>query len=97
MKNKTLINYLAQSCHYAQEHIGDFSVWSKELADREKRLGCTSYQVACFISQNTIDGHLGVDWHIILDELIETTPAVKTVEQWETIIADKASLFGGWK
>lgn len=93
MKNK-LLNYLAKSCHYAQEHIDDLDAWDN--LERPLQLTCVSYQVACFLAQNTIDGlEEGVESDIILDELVELP--LKSENQWEKVINQKAKLCGGFK
>jgi hypothetical protein len=79
---------------YSQEHIDDSDAWSTDPTYRENLLQCTSFQVACFLAQNTVDGSDGVEWDIVLQELVEHP--MKPVEEWERIINDKAVLFGGW-
>lgn len=95
MKNIKLIDFLAQACHYAQEHIDDADAWGVDKDTRENLLQCTSFQVACFLSQNTVDGNQGVDWDVVISQLVEH-PA-KTIKQWEVIIAELAKQYGGWK
>lgn len=91
-----LEQFLAKSCHYAQEHIGDAEAWSMDTLNRHRLLQCTSYQVACFISQNTVAGGSGVDWDVVITELVANDPPVKTEAQWREIIAKIASEYGGW-
>lgn len=90
----TLDKMLAKACVYSQEHIDDKEAWSTDAADREDHLQCTSYMVACFLSQNTRDGDAGVDWDVVLLELVEHP--MKSEEAWAKIINDKAESLGGW-
>jgi len=90
-----LVTMMAQACMYAQNHIDDLQAWSVKAADREHLLQCVSYQMACFIAQNTGKGGQGVEWAVILEELIEH-PA-KTEAEWEKILNEIALEYGGWK
>ena len=65
IKSKVLLDFLANACYYAQEHIDCPDAWDKSKGYRENLLQCVSYQVACFLSQNTVDGGEGVDWDAI--------------------------------
>ena len=56
---KNLETFLAKSLHYAQEHCGDPQAWSMNHEDRANRFECVSYQVACFLAQNTVNGGQG--------------------------------------
>ena len=88
----TLLKYITRSCYYAQEHfLSDTCTLQKE----ELRLAmeATSYQVSCFIAQNTAFGYHGVDWDIVLDELVSD---LKTESEWKKIIVTKVRLYGGW-
>lgn len=89
---KNLIEFLAKACYYAQSHIDD---WDVENTDREQLLQCNSYQVACFLSQNTVEGNNGVEWDVVLNELVEHP--MKSVEQWEKIITNLIKQLGGFK
>lgn len=93
MENSNLVPYLAQSCSYAQEHIDDLEAWPSLPAERSQLLQCTSYQVACFISQNTRFGKEGVGWEVVIEELVKH-PA-KSTSEWETIIQDIVNEYGG--
>lgn len=95
MKNIKLIDFLAQACYYAQEHIDDADAWGIDKVNRENLLQCTSFQVACFLFQNTVYGNQGVGWDVVIAQLVEH-PA-KTIEQWKIIIAELAKQCGGWK
>ena len=88
-----LIDFLSKACMYAQEHIDDASAWNGE--QREDRLQCTSYQVACFLAQNTTLGHHGVGYDVILNELTEHP--MKTEKEWKTILKGIVKELGGWK
>ena len=92
-----LLDYLAKSCHYAQEHCHDPDAWSMDRAERTALFQCVSYQIACFIAQNTVHGDDGVDFAIILEELINTNPPMKSESHWKKIISQIADDFGGWK
>lgn len=90
-----LRRYMAQACHYAQEHINDLAAWPSDASDREYLLQCTSYQMACFLAQNTVYGSEGVDWDIVIKELVKHPG--KLTEEWEAIIESVAQSMGGWK
>ena len=85
---------LAKACAFAQAHIDDQEAWPPDEVDREMLLQCTSYQVACFLSQHTRDGRHGVEWSVIIDELVERP--MKSQKQWRKIINDLAADLGGW-
>jgi hypothetical protein len=84
---------LAKMCHYAQEHVGDPEAWDHSKGALETLMQCTSYQVACFIAQNTVGGRAGVEWDIVLKELCEMP--VKSEKKWEKIINKMIKLYGG--
>lgn len=88
-----LIDFMAKSCYYAQEHIDDLDAWDKH--ERDTNLTCVSYQMACFLAQNTREGREGVDCNIILEELIEHP--LKEEKEWKKILNEIADDFGGWK
>jgi hypothetical protein len=88
-----LIDMLAKSCYYAQEHIDDKDAWRDE--NRESHLTCISYQIACFLSQYTVCGKEGVDSTVIISELCSRP--MKTEAQWKKIINVMAEKYGGWK
>ena len=81
---QSLVELLAQLCAYAQEHVNDKDAWPTDPESRSSLLQCTSFQVACFIAQNTILGDDGVEADVVLDQLIQY-PA-KTIEQWKAIL-----------
>lgn len=83
MTKKTLIETLAKICHYAQDHIDDSDAWNITYSNRENLLQCTSYTVACFLSQNTQKGKEGVEWSVVIDELVEHP--MKSIDEWKTI------------
>jgi len=89
-----LVNFMSKACHYAQEHISDPDAWSMKEEDRENMLQCVSYQMACFFAQNTINGNNGVEWEVIINELIGKT---KSEKEWEKILNKIAKELGGWK
>ena len=90
-----LIEFLAKNCYYAQEHIDDPQAWDINDYDRENRLQCVSFSVACFLSQNTVDGVDGVEWHIVIDELVKHP--MKSEKEWTRIIKKKVKELGGLK
>jgi hypothetical protein len=79
-----LVPFLAQMCAYAQEHVNDADAWPIDPASRSSYFSCTSYQVACFIAQNTIFGSDGVEADVVLDQLIQR-PA-KTESEWRIVL-----------
>lgn len=91
----SLTSYLARSCYYAQEHIDDADAWDTSPDYRENLLQCVSFQVACFLAQNTVEGCDGVDWNVVIPELREHP--MKSLEAWNKIIEDHAVALGGWK
>jgi hypothetical protein len=93
--NLDLVGHLAKWCSYAQEHIDDLEAWPSGIADREDLLQCTSYQVACFVAQNTKYGHGGVPFDVVLPHLAEH-PA-KTPAEWEAILRQVIAAYGGLK
>jgi len=92
MKLSTMI---AKACHYAQSHIDDLDAWPKGEAERENLLQCTSFQVACFLAQNTVQGKEGVEWEVVIGDLVKHP--MKSEKQWEKIINKLAKELGGWK
>jgi len=99
----SLLDFMAKACHYAQEHVGDPNAWGKNIEDREGYLQCVSFQMACFLSQNTVNGKDGVDWSIVIEELTSQNSInvygmmVKSVKEWKKILQDIADDLGGWK
>ncbi len=102
-KNNKLLDFMAQACHFAQDHIGCPDAWPGDPNDRENMLQVVSYQMACFLSQNTLYGDTGVEWDIVIDELVDNTQnddgiMAKSVDEWKKILNDLAmNEFGGWK
>ena len=92
---ENLIEFLAKACYYAQSHIDDGEAWDTSHCNREQLLQCVSFQVACFISQNTVDGGEGVEWCVVIDELVEHP--MKSEKQWEKIIKKLIKEYGGFK
>jgi len=90
-----LVTFMAKACHYAQSHIDDEAAWPVEPAEREDYLQCVSMQMACFLAQNTPLGNGGVEWDVVLGELVEHP--MKSSNQWEKILNQKAKELGGWK
>ena len=94
-QQKLLLTFMAKACSYAQEHIDDLQAWPSDETERARLLQCTSYQMACFLAQNTENGHYGVEWEVVLDELVQHPR--KPVTQWKKILLRKVKDFGGWK
>jgi hypothetical protein len=91
---RALVDFLAKACAYARQHIDDADAWPDDPDFREKSLQCVSFQVACFLAQNTSEGDEGVDCDVVLALLIEH-PA-KPEKTWRTIINGLAFDLGGW-
>lgn len=89
-----LIDFLAQACHFAQEHIDDEDTWTTDADWRTRHLMCVSFQVACFLSQHTVEGRGGVPYDVVLDELVQHP--MKTEQQWRTIIRQRVADLGGF-
>jgi hypothetical protein len=93
-------NILSKMCHYSQDNIRAEDMVDGEFEKPENQrfrascLACTSYAVACFIAQNTVAGHSGVESDIVLEELVEGN--VKSIEEWEVIIQEVVDLYDGW-
>jgi len=97
-----LVDFMAKSCHYAQEHCGDPQAWPVKLQDREYLLQCVSYQMACFLAQNTVSGGGGVECDVILKELSSTEKnkygfMIKSIGEWKKLLNKIAKELGGWK
>ncbi len=88
-----LLTMMAKACHYAQQHIDDLESWT-DPQTREYMLECTSYQMACFLAQNTAEGRHGIEWDVVYDDLL-AQPG-KTEEQWADILGGIAKELGGW-
>lgn len=87
---KDLELFMAQMCHYAQGHVSNPDLDHIHI---EYMMQCTSFQVACFLAQNTVEGTNGVEWEIVHKELCMPE---KSVEEWQKIINSCAKDFGGW-
>jgi len=103
-KDEELLDYLAKMCEYAQEHIGCSDAWPMDRESRENRLQCTSFAVACFLAQNTVEGHNGVEFCIVLEELAKVPKKLKKGEffcrsekWWKKTIQKIVDDLGGWK
>jgi hypothetical protein len=99
---KELVDFMAEACHYAQEHIGDPDAWPTDTAKREELLQCTSFQMACFLAQNTVTGGIGVEWEVVINKLASNKTAkngmmVKSIAEWKKILNKIANDLGGWK
>lgn len=90
---KELIDFMAEACHYAQEHVDDSEAWQDH--HREFYLTCASYQMACFLAQNTKYGHSGVESDVVISKLCERP--MKSVKQWKKILEYHVTELGGWK
>jgi hypothetical protein len=99
---ESLLQFMAEACYYAQSHCGDPDAWHKDAEHRMQLLQCVSFQMACFLCQNTIEGHGGVEWEVVIDQLIDPTldsngMMVKDVVEWKKILGDIVDDLGGWK
>lgn len=107
-KTDYLLQFMAEACYFAQEHISDPQAWGDPMAapsiknNRANALQCTSMQMACFLALNTKYGNGGVEWDVLLDEL--TDPKLnkqgmmqKSIAQWKKIILKVVKSLGGWK
>jgi len=99
-----LLKFMAKACYYAQSHMADPQAWDNEFpyTDRKYLLQCTSYQVACFLAQNTVKGINGVEFEIVLEELAdkkldENGLMLKDWEDWEVLLQKLVDDLGGWK
>lgn len=90
-----LVTFMAKACYYAQEHIDDAEAWPQSQIDRENYLTCVSFQMSCFLAQNTKLGKGGVDCTVVIEELIERP--MKSEKEWEKILNNIAKELGGWK
>jgi hypothetical protein len=91
-----LIDYMAKSCYYAQAHTQDWE-WAdpSHQNDWDYLFQCTSYQIACFLAQNTMLGNAGVESSVILEELCNRE--LKTEKEWQILISNLVSEHGGLK
>jgi hypothetical protein len=80
-ERELLVDTCAKICHYAQEHSYD---WDAKFRD-ENAFQHTSYTVACFIAQSSLTHDDGVEWEVVLDQLMSD---LKTIAQWKEIISD---------
>jgi len=87
-----LVHFIAQMCYYAQSHIEDFDI---SKSDREFIMEPTSYAVACFIAQNTVDGIEGCERDIVLKKLASKTQL--SLDQWVRTINKLIKQYGGIK
>lgn len=90
----SLVTMMAKACHYAQGHIEDRDAWPSDKDARIYLLQCTSYQMACFFAQNTLEGESGVDWDVIITFLVSK---MKSEKEWERILNKIAGELGGWR
>lgn len=88
-----LIKMMAKACHYAQDHIEND--WPLDRNSRWTRLQCVSYQMACFLAQNTRFGNEGVEWDVVIDNLADHP--MRSEKEWEKILNKIAKTYGGWK
>jgi len=100
-KGDLLLGFMAEACHNAQSHVGDPDAWPSDEDNRQYLLQCTSFQVACFLAQNTVDGEQGVDWCVAIEQLTNNTRRehgmmVRSVKAWRGILRDLVEEYGGW-
>jgi hypothetical protein len=67
-----LLEFLANLCHYAQAapQLADTGTGEKSERDRRHLLSLVSFQVACFLASYTVEGTAGVDYVVVLDDLV---------------------------
>ena len=69
----SLGDILAKICYLAQGHVSGPNAWSQSPDDRQQYLAATSYTVSCFLAQYTVDGVNGVEWDVVLKDLVGRT------------------------
>lgn len=89
-----LVTMMAKACHYAQEHVDDSDAWHKDERSREGYFTCVSFQMACFLAQNTGNGLGGVECDVVLEDLVGK---MKSEQAWEKLLNKIAKELGGWK
>lgn len=89
MKRKQLIETIAYICYTATTHTQDWEDYTER--DWEQLFQCTSFTVACFLSQHTKLGIEGVESDIILDHLCERP--VKDLDEWIKIATNYVDYF----
>ncbi len=99
---KTLLDFMAEACYYAQSHVGDPSVWPANESERQTLLESVSFQMACFFARNTVEGDNGVEWDVVLEKLISTKKdkhgyMVRSISSWKKVLEKIAQELGGWK
>jgi hypothetical protein len=92
------ITDLARICHFAQDHLSDFKPEDfndikNDIPITHVMLEPTSYVIACFLAQETNEGHWGVGWDIVHNELCGQ---ILSVSDWETIIQKLVNEHGGF-
>jgi len=80
-EREVLVDTCAKICHYAQDHSRD---WMRPFRD-EDAFQHTSYTVACFIAQSSLTYDDGVEWDVVLDQLMSD---FKTITEWQEIISN---------
>jgi hypothetical protein len=89
MHRNVLIDTCAKICHYAQCHTFG---WEDEDVDGdwETIFQCTTYTIACFISQHVDDGvefsvpyNDGKDWQYVIDDICRRNFKQQTIEWWK--------------
>jgi hypothetical protein len=92
---KQFITVMAQICHFSQENVGDPQAYPSKPDELSPYMVNTSYQIACFLAQNTVNGSGGVESDIILDLLCEMP--FKSVAYWEGAIGQLVKDCGGFR
>ncbi len=98
-----LLEMLARICYHAQETICDPELNSTDICDRGTAFLATSYVIACFLAQYTVNGgHGGVESEIVLDYLVDVTETtdgliLKSIDKWKDIITNIVNSYGGFK
>jgi hypothetical protein len=97
-----LLQMLARICYHAQETLCDPELNSTDICDRGHAFLATSYVIACFLAEYTVDGHYGVETEIVLDYLVDTTESTNgliltSIDKWKDIITNIVNSYGGFK
>lgn len=87
MNKNQLIETIALVCYFAQSHLQDN--WDEEK-DKACMLSCTSYVVACLLTQSTKYGPDGVESEVFITVLCDT---VLNLQEWTEKATEAVSFF----
>ena len=100
----SLLDYMAKSCYYAQDNYCCPISWEEYVTSdsRYPFFEGTSYQIACFLAQNTKKGDGGVGGDVILEDLSDPSLndkglMLKSIEEWKVILQNLVDDLGGFK